>query len=97
MVLYGFKDETNDIDIAVTKEYMKELLKNYDCVIENMETEAYMIDDIINFGTNFYSRKKEYVEGFPVSSIDDLIELKRKLNRAKDKKDLKLIFDKLKI
>ena len=27
MVLYGFKDETPDIDISVTKEYKKELSK----------------------------------------------------------------------
>ena len=39
-----------------------------------------------------YKRRREYIEGFPVSTIEDLIDLKVKLNRAKDRKDLKLIF-----
>lgn len=96
MVLYGFKEETPDIDIAVTKEYKKELLSKYNCVLENPETDAYIIDDTLNFGNNFYKRRKEYVEGFPVMNIDDLIETKMKLNRAKDRKDLKLIFSHMK-
>ena len=95
MVLYGFKDDTPDIDIAVTKEYKKELLKNYNCVLENVETDSYMIDDVINFGENFYKRRREYIEGFPVMKPMDIVDLKRKLNRAKDKKDLKIIFDKI--
>ncbi len=99
MVLYGFKDETPDIDIAVTKEYEKELLENYKCELENITKDgkkAYMIDDVINFAANHYKRSKEYVNNFPVMKVKDLIELKQKLNRTKDKKDLKLIFDKLK-
>ena len=95
MVLYGFKDDTPDIDIAVTKEYKKELLKKYTCVLENIENDSYMIDDVINFGENFYKRRREYIEGFPVMKPMDIVDLKRKLNRAKDKKDLKLIFDKI--
>ena len=95
MVLYGFKDDTPDIDIAVTKEYKKELLKKYNCVLENIENDSYMIDDVINFGENFYKRRREYIEGFPVMKPMDIVDLKRKLNRAKDKKDLKLIFDKI--
>ena len=92
MVLYGIKEETPDIDIAVTKEYKKELLSKYECELENPETDSYIIDDVLNFGANYYKRRREYIDGFPVSTIEDLIDLKVKLNRAKDKKDLKLIF-----
>ncbi len=95
MVLYGFREETSDIDIAVTKDYKKKLLKEYKCFLENIESDSYMIDDIINFGDNYYKRRREYIEGFPVQKVMDLIDLKRKLNRAKDKKDLKLIFEKM--
>lgn len=96
MVLYGFKDETPDIDISVTKEYKKELLKKFDCVLENPETDSYIIDDTLNFGAYFYKRRREYIEGFPVMLVEDIIELKRKLNRTKDKKDLKIIFEHMK-
>ncbi len=96
MVLYGFKEETPNIDIATTKEYKTELLKTYNCVLENMENDTYLIDDIISFGNNNYKRNKEYIECFPVIKLTDLILLKQKLNRPKDKRDLKIIFDKLK-
>ncbi len=99
MVLYGFKDETPDIDIAVTKSYYKELLEKYDCVLENIDkngNKAYLIDDTINFGINYYSRSKEYIEKIPVQRLKDLISLKQKLNRKKDREDLKLIFEKMK-
>lgn len=96
MVLYGFKDETTDIDIATTKEYKKELLKKYNCKLENIEKDAYMIDDVVNFEANYYKRRREYIEGFPVMQVMDIIMLKQKLNRPKDRKDLKLIFDHLK-
>ena len=96
MVLYGFKDETRDINIATTKEYKKELIKNYNSVIEDLENDTYMIDDTISFGSNNYKRRKEYIEGFPVIEVVDLIFMKKKLNRPKDRKDLKIIFDKLK-
>ena len=95
MVLYGFKEDTPDIDISVTKEYKKELLKNFNCVLENPKTDAYMIDNIVNFGSNYYKRRRDYVEGFPVQRVEDLISLKMKLNRKKDKADLKEIFKKI--
>lgn len=96
MVLYGFKEDTPDIDIAVTKDYKKELLSKYDCVLENPEVDAYIIDDTLNFAANYYKRRREYIEGFPVMTVEDLIFLKQKLNRKKDKIDLKLIFNHMK-
>ena len=96
MVLYGFKEETPDIDIAVTKDYKKELLSKYECVLENPETDAYIIDDTLNFVTNHYKRRREYIEGFPVLTVEDLIFSKQKMNRKKDREDLKLIFKHMK-
>ena len=96
MVLYGFKEETPDIDIAVTKDYKKELLSNYECVLENPEADAYIIDDTLNFATNYYKRRREYIEGFPVLTVEDLIFSKQKMNRKKDREDLKLIFKHMK-
>ncbi len=95
MVLYGFKEETNDIDISVTKEYMKYLLKNYDCVIENKEKNAYMIDNVINFGTNYYKKRRNYINEIPTQKKEDLIELKKLLNREKDIIDLSKIISKM--
>ena len=98
MVIYGFKEETGDIDIAVTKDYEEELLKNYNAVLENVDpngNNAYMINDIINFGSNYYSNEREYVDGIPVQRVEDIIKLKKMLNRDKDIKDLESIYSHL--
>ena len=96
MVLYGLRDETSSVDITVSKDYLKELLKKYTCVLERVNKDGsacYIIDDIVNVGASYYSRRKDYIEKFPIQTFEDLIKLKQKLNRPKDRRDLKLIFD----
>ena len=94
MVLYGIKDETPDIDISVTEDYEEELLENNIALIEHVSSDgtlSYIINDELNFGQNYYSTNKVFIEGLPVQSIEDIIKLKEFLNRDKDKKDLELI------
>ncbi len=94
MVLQGLKDTTIDIDIAVTKDYYDYLLNNYDCEFEreNEGAKVYYIDKKINFSTNYYSEKEKIMyEGIPVQSLEGVRNLKRKLNRPKDIKDINLI------
>lgn len=93
MVIYGLKKETQDIDIAVTKELYQKLEKEYECELEKYDEATqcniYYIDHILNFGTNFYDEKNYvYVDGIRVQDINGIIRLKKKLNRAKDKIDL---------
>ena len=99
MVLYGFKDFTKDIDIAVDKDYYKELLNKYNCSFEkvNKDNECiYFIDDIINFGKTYYSKRKNIINDIPVQKIEDLILLKEKLHREKDIIELNKIRQKIK-
>lgn len=94
MVLYGIKDSTNDIDIAVTKDYYNYLLSNYNCIFERVNeygNSCYMMDNCINFGINYYSDNKEFIESIPVQSIEDLLQLKKYLNRDKDIFDIEKI------
>lgn len=94
MVLYGFKEYTKDIDISVDKKYYEHLLKNYDCTFEIINEEdrsVFFINDIINFSCSYYSNNKEYIENIPIQTKEDLIALKKQLNRPKDIKELKLI------
>ena len=98
MVLYGFKDDTRDIDISCSERYTNKLLESYDCELEyeySDGSKAYMIDDIINFGSNYYSNERDYIEGIPVQRVEDIIKLKKKLNREKDLKDLEAIYNHL--
>ncbi len=94
MVLYGIRENTNDIDIAVSLEYYKKLFKDYNPKLEKEfkdRANSYMIGDYINFSTNFYSNKFVLIDGYRVQTLEELINLKKKLNRQKDIEDLKLI------
>ena len=94
MVLYGIKDTTSDIDIAVSDEYYDYLLSNYNCTFERINEyneKVYFIDNIINFSRTYYNEKKEYISNIPVQSIEKILELKQHLNRDKDKIDIEKI------
>ena len=104
MVLNNIKKETKDIDISVEKDYEKELLKNYKCELEreimdnNKKYKAYMIDDIINFSTHYYGEyKTKKIEGYNVQRIEEILKLKQRLNREKDKKDIILLKEEIEI
>lgn len=94
MVILGIKEETSDIDIAVTKSYYEYLLKNMPCAFERTNeygVDCYLIDNIINFATTYYDENKCFVENIPVQNPQKILKLKRLLNREKDIKDIKLI------
>ena len=94
MVLYGIKDFTSDIDISVTKEYYNKLLREHNCSFERINEygeKIYFIDNIINFGTAYYTNHINYIDDIPVTDLDELIKLKKFLNRDKDKIDIEKI------
>ena len=95
LVLLGIEPLAHDIDISCESDYLEYLLNNYECEFERTNEfgeNAYMIDNIINFGVSFKPRKIEIVEGIKCASLKDTLELKKFLNREKDKK----IIEKLK-
>ena len=88
LVLLDIKDSAKDIDIWVSDSYQEYLLNNYTCEFERINefgNKAYLIDDIINFGTSFKPNEYVLVDGIKVSLIKDILELKKFLNRDKDK------------
>lgn len=94
MVLYNLKETTSDIDLSVSEDYLKFLLENYECTFDKLNEygkEVYYIDDIINVGVSYMPNKKEFIDDIPVSSVDDIIKLKKHLNRDNDKIDLERI------
>lgn len=88
LVLKGIKENCNDIDIAVSEEYYKELFKYR----PKLKCEkVYTIDDKIDFGTNYYDSKAERNNGYLIQTPLEVLKLKEKLNRTKDKQDINLI------
>ena len=94
MVLYGIKDTTSDIDIAVSDDYYDYLINNYKCTFERVNEyneKVYFIDNIINFSRTYYQENNNYINNIPVQSIEKLLKLKQHLNRYKDKIDIEKI------
>lgn len=94
MVLLGIKESTGDIDISVTEEFNDYLLNNYNCIFERINeynTAAYFIDDIINFSTTYYTENKIFIDNIPVQAPEEILSLKKNLNREKDKIDVERI------
>ena len=94
MVLHGLKETTSDIDLSVGEEYLKSLFENYNCQFEKENEygkKVYYIDDIIDIGVSYMPTKIEMIDDIPVSSVEDIIKLKKHLNREKDKLDLEKI------
>ena len=97
MVLRGLKEKTDDIDIAISEKYEKELLESFDCQFEKEITDdkkykTYFIDNIINFSTHYYDKYSgESLYGYKVQKVEDILELKQKLNRDKDQEAIKKI------
>lgn len=94
MVLLGIKEETNDIDIAVSLRLYKRILEKYNCKFEKTDqfnNKIYFIDDIINFGQNYYDVDYLIYQEYQVQTPQAIKVLKKNLNRAKDQKDIALI------
>ncbi len=94
LVLYGVKNSTNDIDIAVCNELYNKLLKQYNCKLERRigNYDIWFINDVINFSNHYYY-DIEYTDylGYKVQTLESILKLKRSLNRPKDKNDIESI------
>ena len=85
LVLQNFSNQTHDIDIWVSKDYYEHLLSNFNCEFDRINefgNKAFMIDDVINFSFDFCP----YINGYKVASLRDCYNVKKFLNRDKDKK-----------
>lgn len=99
MVLQDVKENTSDIDISVSEKLYDYLLKNYECklekILENNVRVWYLGD--INFSTNFYQTVEyENINGYQCQTIEDILKLKRDLNRGKDLEDIRRLERRLK-
>ena len=99
MVIANVKDQTNDIDIAVSKEYYNYLLNNYNCEFDCVNiynNKVFFIDNIINFSYDYFDCKYTVIDGIKVQTLYSIKQLKKNLNREKDIEDIKLIDEKIK-
>lgn len=96
LVLQGVKEYTTDIDVACSDTLYNILLEVYNCFLGKIDGQhkVWYIDNLINFSNHYYDNS-EYIEllGYKVQTIESVLNLKKKLNREKDKDDIKIILD----
>ena len=97
MVLYGIREEASDIDLGCNKKMADQLEKDgYLYRYTEDGNRWFRYKDHIEVFEKWLKDSVTSVDGFPVISIEGLIEMKRELGREKDLKDIELINDYLK-
>lgn len=92
LVLRGLKKNANDLDIAITKKGLNELLNRYQLVYQN----NHYILEIPDLKVEFIVKNKEeikieYYLGYPLQNIEQLLANKKKRNLEKDRLDIEII------
>lgn len=92
MVLHGFRPRTRDIDLGCSTRLADQLeQQGYPVSRCDDGTRKISYAEDVEIFENWLEGTVETVEGFPVVSVDGLIEMKRKLGREKDLADIALI------
>lgn len=93
MVINNIKEKTNDIDIAVSKEYEKILIDKYGAKIKQKfdNYNVYTIDKKIDFSAHYYNNEYDIKYGYKIQKPKEILKIKQQFKREKDIKDIELI------
>ena len=92
MVLYGLRENTNDIDLGCTQALADRLERcGYATSILPDGTRRISVAEDIEIFENWIFDKIEMREGISVISLKGLLEMKKSLGREKDRQDIELI------
>lgn len=91
LVLHGIKDSTADIDMNVTEELFKNLSQRYTVDYAEFSEPYINIDGIVDVFIGNKMDQKTLIDGIPVSSLNEIIESKKRLGRPKDIRDIQSI------
>lgn len=97
MVLYGIRAETHDVDLGCTESAADKLAAlGYKFTHTSDGKRYFLIEGDIEIFEDWLFDTVTIVDGYPVITINGLIEMKKWLGREKDFKDIALINDYLK-
>ena len=92
MVLYGFRPRTHDVDLGCTSRLADHLeQQGYAVSYRPDGTRKIVYADDVELFENWLDGTVERVSGVPVVSVEGLIQMKQKLGREKDMRDIALI------
>ena len=92
MVLYGFKEQTRDIDLGCSK-HLADILEQqgYETIFLEDGLRRIIYNSTIEIFELWIKDSVVMVEDIPVVSVKGLIEMKKDLGREKDHRDIELI------
>ncbi|MBR3322629.1 hypothetical protein IKG13_01035 [Candidatus Saccharibacteria bacterium] len=92
LLLYGLKEETEDIDIKIRPDYFDELNGRFNFRKSPKEEYLYEISDDVEVAVLDYDDKDTViVDGYPIESLELLLDWMIDRNRPKDQEKIKIL------
>ena len=89
LVLHGIKKQTSDINISVNSDIFNKLKQKYNSYyIDTLNIIKYDVFEINNFDSDI---KSDYINNYYIQDLENIMEVKKNLNRKKDTIDIKAI------
>lgn len=89
LVMHGIRENTNDLDIDITKKGFEIIKKYFSPTLVDENKKLYKITENIEcFLDNNFETYIELIDGYPCQSLMSVYRLKKKLNREKDQSDI---------
>lgn len=89
LVMHGIRENTNDLDIDITKKDFEIIKKYFRPTLVDENKKLYkIIENIECFLDNNFETDIEFIDGYPCQSLISVYRLKKKLNRQKDQSDI---------
>ena len=91
MVLHGLREETHDLDIWCTKKLGDALAQRCDVQVLPDGTRRFVPAPDVEIYENMLPGETVFLNGIPVAPLEDVLALKRQLNREKDQRDIAIL------
>ena len=91
MVLHGLCEETHDLDIWCTKKLGDAIAQRCDVQVLPDGTRRFVPAPDVEIYENMLPGETVFLNGIPVAPLEDVLALKRQLNREKDRRDIAVL------
>ena len=89
MILYGLREQTADLDLGCSAAMADRLeASGCPCRLTESGKRCFRYEDDVEIFEDWLRGRVETLEGFPVVSLEGLLEMKRELGREKDRQDI---------
>lgn len=98
LLIYGLRDQVNNLDLCVSQELFEEMIKKFNIDISTKNDCGFyklngFVEVVVNNKKDF---KRQFKGGYPVESLRTILDFKLKRNALKDQSDIRAIRDYLK-